>query len=253
VSSLTVYDHPLYYDILFDWDRSREADLYHHLLVRSGAAPSEPVLEVACGTGLVARRLARRGWNVTGLDLRPAMLAFLRERAEAEGTRIATLCADMARFDCETRFAAAYNPLSSFRLLRDDASAEAHLRRVAAVLRPGGVYVLDLELLANAAERVHTTDESWEHTRDGVTVRADDDAVRIDDHGARHVLAWGTDGHLRGYTPAAFAERVAAAPQLRIESWHPESTRATGVSEFPLEGVPAPPPSGRALVLLRRV
>jgi SAM-dependent methyltransferase len=249
----TIYDHPLYYDILFDWDRSREAELYHQLFLRGGVAASEPVLEVACGTGLVARRLARRGWRVTGLDVRPGMLAFLRESAATEGARVETLCADMAAFHTETRFGAAYNPLSSFRLLRDDAAAEAHLRRVAAALRPRGVYALDLEFLADAEEEAHTTDESWEHTRDGVTVRADDDAVRVDDRGARHVLAWGQGGHLRGYTPATFAARVAAAPELRVESWHAESGRATGVSEFPLEGSPAPPRSGRTVVLLRRL
>jgi hypothetical protein len=31
-----IYDHPLYYDILFGWDRSREADFYHRMFERCG-------------------------------------------------------------------------------------------------------------------------------------------------------------------------------------------------------------------------
>jgi hypothetical protein len=142
--------------------------------------------------------------------------------------------------------------MSSFRLLQTDAAAEAHLRRMAAALRPGGVYVLDLTFAAGAGEPAVTTEEAWEMTRGGVTVRADDRAVRVDDTGVEHVLAWGHDAHLRAYTVAAFAARVEAVPALQIESWHPETTRASGVSEFPLEGTSEPPIAGRTMVVLHR-
>ena len=36
------------------------------------------------------------------------------------------------------KFAAAYNPMSSFRLLQSDATAQLHLRRVAEALQPSG-------------------------------------------------------------------------------------------------------------------
>ena len=85
----TLYDHPLYYDILFGFDRSREAEFLHRTLVRCGILASEPVLEVACGPGRVARLLARRGWKLTGLDRGAAMLALAREQASAEATPLA--------------------------------------------------------------------------------------------------------------------------------------------------------------------
>ena len=73
----TIYDHPRYYDILFGWDRGKEAAFYDSVLAGRGVGRDEPILEVACGTGRVALLLAERGWNVTGLDLRPAMLDLL--------------------------------------------------------------------------------------------------------------------------------------------------------------------------------
>src|SRR5262245_49962665 len=134
--SETIYDHPRYYDILFGCDCSQEAEFYDRTFSRCGVAPGERVLELACGPARVARLLARRGYHMTGLDRRPAMLAFARDEAAREAIPFATLCADMAAFTSEEKFAAACNPLSSFRLLHGDAEADAHLRCVAAALRP---------------------------------------------------------------------------------------------------------------------
>ena len=115
------------------------------------------------------------------------------------------------------------------------------------------MYVLDLSFQASADEESVTTDESWEMTLGKVTVRAENDAVHVDDDGVRRELAWGAEGHLRGYTSATFAQRVeAAAAGLRIEGWHPESSRATGVSEFSLDASAEGPVAGRAMVVLRR-
>jgi hypothetical protein len=180
------------------------------------------------------------------------MLAFAREAAAAEATPLATFCADMTAFTSERKFAAAYNPLSSVRLLHTDAEADAHLRCVATALRPGGVYVLDLAFQAEAGEPVATTDEGWEMTRGAVTVRGENDAVTVEDAGVTLRLAWGQEAHLRGYTASAFAERVRVCPGLALESWHPEVGRATGVSEFRLDAGAAAPRAGRTMVVLRR-
>src|SRR5262245_41359228 len=130
MASETIYDHPLYYDILFGFDRSREAEFYHRTFLRCGVALGEPVLEVACGPARVARLLARRGWPVSGLDRSADMLAFARAQAAAEATPLATLEGEMTAFSTPHAFGAACNPLSSFRLLHRDAEVDAHLRCV---------------------------------------------------------------------------------------------------------------------------
>jgi SAM-dependent methyltransferase len=249
MSRETIYDHPLYYDILFGWDRSHEADFYARTLEH--ARVRGPVLELACGTGQVALRLARRGWEVTGLDIRPSMLAFLARRAEQEGLRVETLCADMTSFSVGTPFAAAYNPMSSFRLLPSDADALAHFDRVRAALEPGGVYVLDLAFVAEPGQAAITTDEAWEMERGGITVAADDAGVRVRDGERALTLSWGDEAHLRAYTVEQFSALVAAAPGLALESWHPERSRATGVSEFSSDPSASPPRDGRAMVVVR--
>ena len=64
------------------------------LLRRVAPRPGERVLDVACGTGIVARRIvplvhaAGAAGQVVGLDVSPAMLAVARARAAAEGAQI---------------------------------------------------------------------------------------------------------------------------------------------------------------------
>jgi SAM-dependent methyltransferase len=248
----TIYDHPLYYDILFGFDRGPEAAFYDATFTRCEVAPGARVLEVCAGPARVSRLLARRGWNVSALDRSAAMLGFARTASAEEGIRLATFHADMTRFDVERPFAAAFNPLSSFRLLHADVDVDAHLRCVADALAPGGVYVIDLALQADEAAPSATTNEAWEMSRGEVTVRGEDAGVTVCDAGAERHLVWGQEAHLRGYTEASFAARVAGCPDFAVESWHPESGRPTGVSEFEIEGALRPPSEGRTMVVLRR-
>lgn len=61
------------------------------LLERAAPRPGERVLDIACGTGIVARTMARRlgpDARIVGLDLNPAMLEVARTVADADAAAI---------------------------------------------------------------------------------------------------------------------------------------------------------------------
>ena len=60
------------------------AKLVRHAGVRGG----QRVLDVACGTGVVALTAARLGANATGLDLTPELIERARENAEIANVEI---------------------------------------------------------------------------------------------------------------------------------------------------------------------
>jgi ubiquinone/menaquinone biosynthesis C-methylase UbiE len=62
-----------------------------HLIRSANVQPGEHVLDVACGTGIVARRIAPRvgsQGSVIGLDINPTLLNVAGAAAEREGLRI---------------------------------------------------------------------------------------------------------------------------------------------------------------------
>ena len=251
----TIYAHPLYYDILFGWDRSAEARFYDRIIELAGVRRDEQILEVACGTGQISIQLASRGRTVTGMDVSQDMLAFLSATARTQDVMVRTVCADMIAFVDDVTYGAAFNPMSSFRLLRSDADAHSHLTSIADSLRVGGIYVLDMAFRDHADDEPVTTDEEWEMIRDGVTVKATDKLIHVDDNGKKLDLQWGMEGHLRNYTCASFCDRVKATKSFVIESWHPETAREgeADVSVFDADQPQDSCRGGRSMVVLRRV
>ncbi|HET6693856.1 MAG TPA: methyltransferase domain-containing protein [Pedococcus sp.] len=110
------------------------------VLDSAGPRAGQDVLDVACGTGIVARHAAERvgpTGHVTGLDLNPAMLAVAARVAPDLAWRqgdVARMPFDDDRFDVVTcQSAAMFFP--------DLAGA---LREMARVTRPGGVVAVQV-------------------------------------------------------------------------------------------------------------
>lgn len=94
------------------------------------------VLDLGCGTGRVAVHLARRGFGVVGLDVDPALVAALSERAE--GLPLQPVLADARGFELETDIALALAPMQLIQLLSDPADRLECLGCIATHLLPGG-------------------------------------------------------------------------------------------------------------------
>ena len=103
------------------------------LVSRVSAGPGDTVLDVATGTGAVARELlAQKNCTVVGLDQSPEMLAEARRRLPAN-VRLIEGTADALPFPAGT-----FHALTFTYLLRYVPDPPATLRELARVVRPGG-------------------------------------------------------------------------------------------------------------------
>jgi demethylmenaquinone methyltransferase / 2-methoxy-6-polyprenyl-1,4-benzoquinol methylase len=109
------------------------------MVERIGATPSERVLDVASGTGMVARTLVRRyGCEVVGLDQSPQMLAGAQAKIAADeglAQRVTLVRGEAERLPFGE---AEFDHLTFTYLLRYVEDPGATMAELARVVRPGG-------------------------------------------------------------------------------------------------------------------
>jgi SAM-dependent methyltransferase len=170
------YSAPRYYEIAFDMNRKQEVDFLVHCFRRYARRPVRTVLDIACGTGPHLIRLARRGYRLSGLDLSPDNIDFLRARARRKGLAVTLYVADMARFRLPAPVDAAICMQDSQGHLLTNEAILAHLRCVRRALRPGGLYVFDRYMCSSWTEPARRW--SWTRRRGRATVRATFEALK---------------------------------------------------------------------------
>ena len=100
------------------------------------------VLDAGCGTGRVGRELARRGRDVVGVDLDPAMLATARQKAPLVDWRLA----DLATVDLDGLFDVAVMA-GNVMIFLAPGSEQAVVANVARHLTPWGFLIAGLQII----------------------------------------------------------------------------------------------------------
>lgn len=107
-----------------------------------GRAPRR-ILDLGCGTGNHDLPLARRGHEVTGLDLSSSQLAVARRKAKRARLAIRFVRGDMRTFDLPQTFDAAVCMFGAFGYLLEPSDVVRCLRSVRRHLAPDGVLVFE--------------------------------------------------------------------------------------------------------------
>ena len=99
------------------------------------------VLDIGCGTGIVAERFVAEGYAVTGLDRSPGMLARARERL---GDKAVLLEGDATDFTVGERFPFAMSTYDIVNHLGGEERVRSYFRCVRRALVPGAWFGFDM-------------------------------------------------------------------------------------------------------------
>jgi SAM-dependent methyltransferase len=116
--------------------RASDFEFYTGFVKRSGLG----VLDMACGSGELGRRLADCGAHVTGLDLSESMLRLAR-KTFPEGE---WLCGDMRSFCLDRKFDLVICALNSLQHMESVSCLKKAVGRALEHLAPQGVFAFDI-------------------------------------------------------------------------------------------------------------
>ena len=109
-----------------------------------GIEPGAHILDLCCGVGRHSLELARRGFQVTGVDRTRLYLDRASRQAEAEGLQVEFVQSDMRTFCRPDAFDAVVNLFTSFGYFEDPEDDHQVALNVYRSLKSGGVFLLEM-------------------------------------------------------------------------------------------------------------
>src|SRR5690348_3432026 len=136
--SLEEFRDPETYDVeVEDFDEDRP------LIEQWARSLRGPLLDLACGTGRMALRMAELGYQVTGVDITPEMIDWARQKGTKQGVSIDWVVADARTFQLQKQFPFIYMLENVFQFFLTRADQEAMLARVREHLLPEGCFLFE--------------------------------------------------------------------------------------------------------------
>ena len=221
------YDYPQYWDLAFRDSTREEADFVEAVSQRLMRGRAKRIYEPGCGGGRLVVELARRGFDVTAIDLSQPAITYLKKRLRRNRLKADVSVADMLAFNCQPKVDIAINTVNTFRHLLSERDALQHLELVASSLKKGGYYILGFHLLPpdaaledreywiarHAGISVHMTLDAYNASR---RKRTETLRFRMQVKGGREVKEFTTEYQMRIYTAAQAKSLFSKTQQFEL-------------------------------------
>ncbi len=145
---------PLYDALTADVPYGAFADFYENIFRKYNLRP-ELILDLACGTGTLTAELARRGYELIGVDSSSEMLSLAKEKLCSMSLQVMPflLCQRLQELDLYGTVSAAVCSLDGFDYLTG-LELEDTLCRLRLFIEPGGLLIFDV----NTPEKLRSLD-----------------------------------------------------------------------------------------------
>jgi SAM-dependent methyltransferase len=153
------------YDVLYrDKDYEIECDRIEQIIRDDCQLSARSILDLGCGTGNHALRLAKRGYSVTGVDRSPEMLELAKDKSRDSSLDCTFIQSDIRTFKSKQKFDVIIMMFAVLGYLTDNEDLLQALDTVQSHLNPGGLFICDVwygpaVLHQKPGERVRVTDE----------------------------------------------------------------------------------------------
>lgn len=133
----------IYDKLMYDVDYAKWADYIESIFKSYGTYPSM-ILDLGCGTGNFCLEMAKRKYEMIGIDLSADMLSCAKHKTEREGQDILFLNQDMSCFELYGTVDAIVCLMDSVNYITDKNELKRMFKLVKNYLNPGGLFIFDV-------------------------------------------------------------------------------------------------------------
>ncbi|MCR4436381.1 MAG: class I SAM-dependent methyltransferase [Clostridiales bacterium] len=133
----------IYDRLMYDVDYGTWADYIEGIFHKNGLKPSL-LLDLGCGTGSFCIEMAKRGYDMIGIDLSNEMLWCAKQKSVQENLDILFLNQDMTRFELYGTVDAVVCLMDSLNYITDKRGLKRVFKLVENYLNPGGLFIFDV-------------------------------------------------------------------------------------------------------------
>ncbi len=141
----------LYDELMNDVPYNNWIDYVEKMMKKYGNGGNR-FLDIGCGTGAISIPLAKKGFNVTGIDLSEDMLAVANRKSEQSGVSVAYFLQDMREFEGFKPFDCIGIFCDSLNYLVIEEDVKQTFQNVFHYLVPGGLFLFDVHSLYKIEE-----------------------------------------------------------------------------------------------------
>ncbi|WP_040207911.1 class I SAM-dependent DNA methyltransferase [Neobacillus jeddahensis] len=134
----------LYDELMKDAPYDQWVQFVKDMMTKYDVVPAPRLLDLACGTGELSVRLAKAGFDVTGIDLSEDMLAVALAKAETEGIKIPFFQQNMANLEGQGQFDVIGIFCDSLNYLQTEDEVIATFTTVIQHLQDKGLFIFDV-------------------------------------------------------------------------------------------------------------
>lgn len=134
-----IYDELIYEDINYDKVAEKIIDLY-----TENSISFEDYLDLACGTGNVAIKVAKHFKNTYAVDLSDDMLNIAFDKFKKNKIKAKVICQDMRELSLNKKFNLITSVLDSTNYIIEDEDLFNYFKKVYEHLKEDGVFIFDI-------------------------------------------------------------------------------------------------------------
>jgi SAM-dependent methyltransferase len=134
-----------YYDFLYeDKNYGEECDFIEEAIKKYSGIKVKNILELGSGTGGHAIPLAKRKYEMTGIDVSEGMLKIAKQKTESLGLTIDLQVCDIRDFEFGRKFDTVICMFAVFNYITETGDIIKTLQKVKKHLKKGGLFIIDI-------------------------------------------------------------------------------------------------------------